>query len=177
MADFVQSLDTSKLVLVETALSFITAPWNAPTYNFPIFLFGIYVTESQEAIQSMKAFTFMTGASLLFDIIWLSQNEQNWFARLITILILILKLPTTLTFFVALRQRGAQFSGLGFRGNDLNGATVWSMPGGFTSSAREGYQSVEEPVQVSAPPPPVPKPTVPQSTPVGGLAASPYQAV
>ena len=33
------------------------------------------------------------------------------------------QLPTALASLAALRQRGAQFSGLGFRGSDLAGAT------------------------------------------------------
>jgi len=55
-------------------------------------------------------------------------------------------------------QRGRQFPGLG---TDIHGptgesflepifpqvlhaVTVWSMPGGFTSTGRDGYQTVEE---------------------------------
>jgi hypothetical protein len=70
MADFAQGLDASKLILAETVrifqlsavfvvhpsshthtqmLSFIISPYSAPPYNFPLFLFGLYVQESQEA--------------------------------------------------------------------------------------------------------------------------------
>ena len=71
MADFAQGLDASKLILAETVrfqsscgicsstpaharshiqlLSFIISPYAAPAYNFPLFLFGLYVQESQEA--------------------------------------------------------------------------------------------------------------------------------
>lgn len=38
-----------------------------------------------------------------------------------------LQVPTVLSFAAALRQRGAQFAGLGLRGNDLNGATGTSF--------------------------------------------------
>jgi len=177
MADFVQALDPSKLVLVETVLSFVTSAFSAPTYNLPIFLFGVYAQESAEAIQSLKTFTFLLGGSVIYDIIWLAKNEQNWFIRLVTITVLLLKVPTLLAFGAALRQRGAQFSGLGFRGNDLNGATVWSMPGGFTSSlgagGREGYQSVDDPIDA-----PVPKPLSPQpQSQTATLAPGAYQSV
>ncbi|TFK89961.1 hypothetical protein K466DRAFT_574492 [Polyporus arcularius HHB13444] len=171
MADFIQALDPSKLVLVGSAMSFVTSVFVAPVYNLPIFLFGMLAQESPDALQSLKAFTFMLGGSIFFDVIWLSNNSQNWFIKTITILILILKLPTVLAFATALRQRGASFSGLGVRGNDLSGATVWSMPGGFTSfggGGRDGYQNVEDPAEgpkpLSVPPQPaqpVPAPAAP----------------
>ncbi|KIP11954.1 hypothetical protein PHLGIDRAFT_98655 [Phlebiopsis gigantea 11061_1 CR5-6] len=157
MADFLQALDPSKLVLVEAVLSFATSAFAAPVYNLPIFLFGTLAQESAEAIQSLQAFTFLVSASIVYDIIWLAKNEQSWFIRLLTILILILKVPTALAFAFSLRQRGAQFAGLpgGFniRGTSLPGATVWSMPGGFTSSGAGagGYQSVDDPEPTPTP--------------------------
>ncbi|KAI0825133.1 hypothetical protein BC628DRAFT_1419493 [Trametes gibbosa] len=123
MADFIQALDPSKLVLVGTTLSFVTSAFSAPAYNLPIFLFGTYAQESAEAVQSSKTFTFLLAGSMLYDIIWMVRNPQNWFIRTLTILLLILKIPTTFSFVTALQQRGAQFSGLGIRGNDLSGAT------------------------------------------------------
>lgn len=38
------------------------------------------------------------------------------------------QVPTTFSFVTALQQRGAQFGGLGIRGNDLSGATGKSAP-------------------------------------------------
>ncbi|PIL31961.1 hypothetical protein GSI_06665 [Ganoderma sinense ZZ0214-1] len=182
MADFVQALDPSKLVIVGTAMSFVASAFSAPVYNLPVFLFGVLAQESSEAIQSLQTFTYLLAGSMLFDVIWMSRNSQNWFARLVTVLLLILKansstrktqFPTIFAFVTALRQRGGSFSGLNIRGNDLSGATVWSMPGGFTSSfgARDGYQNVEDPAptpkpSLSVPPPqPVPQPVPPQAAP------------
>ncbi|KAH9944383.1 uncharacterized protein BXZ73DRAFT_96871 [Epithele typhae] len=161
MADFIQALDPSKLVLAGTTLSFVTSAFHAPVYNLPIFLFGMLAQESQDAIQSLRAFTMLLTGSVVYDIIWMSRNSQNWFVKLVTILILIVKLPTALAFATALQQRGSSFPGLGIRGNDLSGPTVWSMPGGFTSNfgGRDGYQNVDEPA-------PGPKPlSVPPSQP------------
>ncbi|OBZ79775.1 hypothetical protein A0H81_01132 [Grifola frondosa] len=176
MADFIQALDPSKLVLIETVLSFATSAFDAPVYNLPIFLFGIYAQENSEAIQSLKAFTGLVGGSLIYDIIWMAKHEQNWFVRMLTIMILILKVPTALAFVTALHQRGAQFSGLGFRGNDLSGATVWSMPGGFTSplggGARNGYQTVNDPVE-----PPKPTGGAPPTVNAQPTAPGAYQSV
>ena len=80
MADLVQGLDTSKLIIAETVrfqlicsswscqplrpqvLSFAISPFTSPTYNLPIFLFGLYVQESQEAaarlLQVVSSFSF-----------------------------------------------------------------------------------------------------------------------
>lgn len=74
-----------------------------------------------------------------------------------------------------MRQRGGQFPGLG---TDIHGPTgklslqsncpqivhaviVWSMPGGFTSGGRDGYQTVDDdtpraPSKVSSVPAPQP---------------------
>jgi len=177
MADFIQGLDPSKLVLVETVLSFIISPFDAPPYNLAIFLFGSYAQENPESTQSLQTFTGLLSVSAIFDIVWMARNHQSIFVRLITILILILKLPAVLAFGNSLRQRGSQFSGLGIRGGDLNGATVWSMPGGFTSAGREGYQAVDEEStpQYRPKPPQSGPPKLPSSPPQAAPSAA-YQA-
>ncbi|CDO71564.1 hypothetical protein BN946_scf184911.g34 [Trametes cinnabarina] len=176
MADFIQALDPSKLVIAGTALSFITSGFSAPSYNLPIFLFGIYVQEASEAVQSMRAFTFLLGGSMFYDIIWMFSNTQHWFIKFLSILLLLLKIPTTFAFVTAFQQRGGQFSGLGFRGNDLSGATVWSMPGGFTSGGRDGYQNVDSPVDA---PKPLSVPPAPPAPPAAAAPSNPgaYQSV
>ena len=45
------------------------------------------------------------------------------------------QLPTALASLAALRQRGAQFNGLGFRGSDLAGATGASSSGVLSSAS------------------------------------------
>ncbi|KAK7694653.1 hypothetical protein QCA50_001840 [Cerrena zonata] len=176
MAEFIQALDPSKLVLLETGLSFLTSAFEAPVYNLPIFLFGLLSQESNEAVQSLRAFTFLAGGSIIYDIIWMARHDQHWFIRVLTIFIQILKIPTVLAFAAALRQRGGQFSGLSFSGNDIGGATVWSMPGGFTSGGREGYQSVEDPIATPTPKPALHTPaTAPPPPPPNAPGA--YQSV
>ncbi|KAI0756988.1 hypothetical protein C8Q80DRAFT_70131 [Daedaleopsis nitida] len=181
MADFIQGLDPSKLVLVGAALSFVASASVAPAYNLPIFLFGLIAQESQDALLSLKVFTGMLTASILYDIIWMfNGHRQHWLITLLLVLILLLKFPTALSFVTALRQRGASFSGLNIRGNDLGGPTVWSMPGGFSTSfggGRDGYQNVEDPPEgprpLSVPPsqPPHAQP-VPTPAPVPGTYQS-----
>jgi len=173
MADFLQGLDPGKLVLAETVLAFISSPFASPPYNFPLFLFGSYIHESSEASQSFRTFTGILGLSIISDIIWMARNDQSGFIRFITILVLLLKLPTTAAFLFALRQRGVQFSSLG---NNIGGATVWSMPGGFTSSGRDGYQAVdEEPQPQPQPKTNAPPPTAAPAAAVGQSGA--YQSV
>lgn len=91
-------------------LSFSISPFTSPAYNLPIFLFGMYAQDNTEGIQSLQTvskpcdltfhvrivdcavqFTGLVGVSAIFDIIYMARNEQNWFIRAITILILILK--------------------------------------------------------------------------------------
>ncbi|KZT65130.1 hypothetical protein DAEQUDRAFT_740828 [Daedalea quercina L-15889] len=156
MAEFIGRIDAGKVVAVETVLSAFTSPFVAPSYNLPIFLFGIYAQETAEAVESLKMFTYLVIGTIPLDIIWLWNHEQGWFMKLLTILILVLKvrdlqdftwfIPTIMVFATALQTRGSSFSNFsGLRGGDVAGATVWSMPGGFTSGGREGYQTVDEP--------------------------------
>ncbi|KAJ6604658.1 hypothetical protein DFH09DRAFT_1300843 [Mycena vulgaris] len=165
--DYVQGLDPSKLTLALTALSFVISPFVSPPYNLPILLFGTLAQQQEGSdSQALQTFTGLLGASAIFDIVWMINNEQNGFIKLLTIVLLILKIPTFVAFGLALRQRGAQFNGLGIRGGDLGGATVWdSMPGGFGSAGNNGYQNVDEErpahsFRPTAPPSmPIPQPT------------------
>ncbi|KAJ7706170.1 hypothetical protein B0H17DRAFT_1035999 [Mycena rosella] len=185
--DYVQGLDPSKLTLALTALSFVLSPFAAPPYNLPILLFGTLAQQQEasdpQALQTVS-FTGLLGASAIFDIIWMTRNDQNGFIRFLNIVLLIMKIPTFVAFGLALRQRGAQFSGLGIRGSDLGGATVWdSMPGGFGSGGNNGYQNVDEdrPAQYSNSRHPTSPPSMPVPQPPAPVAAAPpatgYQTV
>ncbi|KAF9056167.1 hypothetical protein BJ165DRAFT_1398899 [Panaeolus papilionaceus] len=178
--DFVQTLDPSKLVLGGTVLSFILSAAVAPAYNFPLFLFGCYAQENTDAAQSIQTFTGLLGASAIFDIVWMVRHEQNGFIKFLTVCLLLLKLPTFFAFANAVRQRGGQFGGLS--AGNISGPTVWSMPGGFTSNGREGYQTVDDDsfirsARLPTGPSPPQKPSVPE--PAGPVApvAGPYVGV
>ncbi|KAG8911380.1 hypothetical protein FRC01_005736, partial [Tulasnella sp. 417] len=71
------NLDASALVLIQTSLAFITAPFTSPTYNFPLFLFGIYATENKESSEPLRLFSALVGLSVLFDFIWLLRHDYN----------------------------------------------------------------------------------------------------
>ncbi|KAI6031824.1 hypothetical protein BKA83DRAFT_586457 [Pisolithus microcarpus] len=129
MADFIQGLDPGKLVLAGTVLSFIISPFSAPPYNLPIFLLGTFAQESNDAVQSLRVFTGCLAGSIVYDLIWMITNHQHVLSKLLTVLLFLLKV-----------RRGTRFT----LGTDLGGTTVWSMPGGFTSMGREGYQTVDD---------------------------------
>ncbi|KAF5390151.1 hypothetical protein D9757_002929 [Collybiopsis confluens] len=178
--DFVQTLDPSKLVLFSTAFSFLLSGFASPPYNLPVFLFGIYALENSEAFMSLQTFTGLLGASFLYDVVWMMRNNQHGFIKFLSILLLLAKIPTFFAFALAARQRGAQFGGLGVRGNDLGGPTVWAMPGGFTSGG--GYQTVDDeppaqpaPQRAAAPPPPATQRAAAPPAPPAAPAA--YQTV
>jgi len=158
MAEFVQALDPAILLQLGTGLAFISTPFaGGPTYNFPLFLFGLYAHESVDAVLALQTFTALLGVSALFDIFWMFTTEQAALMLILTIFVFLLKIPMFLSFGAALRQRGrGNFGGLGVGGNDLNGPPVWSMPGGFSSQGRDGYQSVDE---ENPPPAPFKMPT------------------
>ncbi|KAJ3800729.1 hypothetical protein GGU11DRAFT_772197 [Lentinula aff. detonsa] len=171
--DFLQGLDPSKLALFGAGFSFFLSGFSAPPYNLPIFLFGIYAQENADsAFLSLQTFTGLLGASVFYDIVWMAKNEQGGFTKFLSILLLLVKIPTFLAFGLAARQRGVQFSGLGIRGNDISGPTVWAMPGGFSSTA--GYQNVDD----ETPPQPAPRPAAPPSgPPPAQTAPGAYQSV
>ncbi|KAH9982890.1 hypothetical protein BGW80DRAFT_1153757, partial [Lactifluus volemus] len=124
-------------------LSFAISPFNSPTYNLPIFLFGLYVQESQDAThRSLQTFSGLLGASALFDIIWLIRNDQGTLTMLLSIFILILKAPTLLAFVGPSIPEASQESISEVQNLEAQ-QKVWSMPGGFTSGGRDGYQVVE----------------------------------
>ncbi|KAK2461910.1 hypothetical protein APHAL10511_006373 [Amanita phalloides] len=140
--DFIQRLDPSKLIFVETLLSFGLSLFSSPPYNFPLFLFGTYIQDNSDAVLSLQMFTTLLGASILFDAIWILNHDQSGIIRFITAILMLLKMPTFIVFIAVARDRQAHTNGFGRL--DSTGATVWSMPGGFTSSEREGYQPVDE---------------------------------
>jgi hypothetical protein len=82
MAEFLQALDPSKLVLVGTVraihpsilhfltsyqgVAFLMSPFTAPPYNLPIFLFGTIAQEVPEASRSLTTVRLELCCSLHF---------------------------------------------------------------------------------------------------------------
>lgn len=59
----------------------------------------------------------------------------------------------------------------------LTVALVWSMPGGFTSGGRDGYQTVDEPTPETVRPPPGPPPPSSNHHQQSQAAPGAYQSV
>jgi len=172
--EYIQTLDPIRLVLAGTALSFITAGFGDMTVNFPLYLGGygfLLVGQQVEGADALQTLLILLASSTIFDIVHLTIH-LNWFLRLLNVLQLILKVPTCLSLAVALRSKG----NLGIRGSDLSGPTVWSMPGGFTSAGREGYQEVDDEAPAPAPKPAAPVSSSPSKQPPQGTLGG-YQSV
>ncbi|KAJ2920335.1 hypothetical protein MD484_g220, partial [Candolleomyces efflorescens] len=174
--DFIRSLDTGKLLLGGTTISFTLSTIPSLSYNFPLFLFGTYIQESSEAILSLKTFTVLIAASIFFDFYSLFTTGLSFWAKILLLALILLKVPTFFAFGASLRQRGGEF-GLNVGGANLSGPTIWAMPGGFTSSSNDRYQTVDDDASfVRASRPPAPPPAAP---PASNQAAPPgaYQTV
>ncbi|KAF8640465.1 hypothetical protein AX17_000129 [Amanita inopinata Kibby_2008] len=111
--DFLQRLDPSKLILAGTTLSFGLSLFSSPPYNFPLFLFATYTQDNPEALQSLQIFTALLGASALFDVVWMIKNTQSGFITFLTIILLLLKIPTFFVFAGTVSERRGHFGGLG----------------------------------------------------------------
>lgn len=172
-------LDAAALVLIETSLAFITAPFTSPTYNFPLFLFGIYATENKESSEPLRLFSALVGLSFLFDLIWLFRHDYNGLIGFIVVIAMLGKIPTFYMILLSLRHRGLAFGSVLGRGGEDQIAgpnTVWQMPGGFTGP-KQGYQNIDEDLETapgapSQPPPPPPS-NLPGPSPVSHQAQVP----
>jgi len=170
-----QGIDAQTLIIAQAVIAFVTAPYVSPTYNFPLFLFGIYASERTESAESLRLFSGFLTLSVIFDIIWLAKTRgQNGLIQALTIINLIVKVPTIFASLNTLRLRGDSFAS-SLAGNHFgSNQPVWSMPGSF--SGRDGYQNVDDDLERANTPPrapskaPVPAPPPPQShgAPPGG---------
>lgn len=149
-------------------------------YNFPLFLFGSYIQESSEAVGSLKTFTVLLPFSALYDLVSLINQSYSTWHKLLVFLVILLKVPVFFAFASSLRQRGFEI-GLGVGGPNLSGPTLWSMPGGFTSTGDDRYQTVDDDasfVRANRPPAPTPSHNAPpMPTPATQAAPGAYQTV
>ncbi|EJU02049.1 hypothetical protein DACRYDRAFT_22433 [Dacryopinax primogenitus] len=173
-------LDARSLLQLQTGLTFATAAFHAPPYNLAMFLFGVYAIDQTTANEPLRLFAGMLAVSLVWDLIWMITNGQHILVRLLSILILVMKLPTLSTVIASLRQRGDYLASRIGTG-DIGGSTIWTMPGGFTRQA--GYDSLDSGeaggAYVDAPAGNAPRPGPPQThpPPPSGAAPGAYESV
>lgn len=132
-------LEARNILQVQTALSMVIAAWSAPPYNLALHLFGVYAIDQTASNDHLRLFAVLLGLSAIWDIVWMARHDQGGFIRFVSILILVIKLPSLSTVVASLRQRGDFFASR-LSAGDLGGSTIWSMPGGFT---RQGYDSLD----------------------------------
>ncbi|ELU41435.1 hypothetical protein AG1IA_04526 [Rhizoctonia solani AG-1 IA] len=145
-----QQLDPNSLTLALTTISFVTSPFEAPRYNLPIHLFGIYALDKTESNEPLRLFTAMEGVSVLFDIIYMWRHEQNGHMRH-----RLLQIHQTFDHNIDFgKARGDQYAHSISGGGGFQSQTVWSMPGGFRQG---GYDPVGDDLEGAAPQPPPPR--------------------
>ncbi|KAI8885533.1 hypothetical protein K501DRAFT_215446 [Backusella circina FSU 941] len=134
----IQQANLASLLGLHLALSLIGAIATNPTYNIPIFFFGIWAYNNHDSNTPMKTFTFALGLSVALDLIWFwlhgsnPQGESGFgFAKFFNVISLIVKPITVYTSVNNLQNRGESLS-----------AGAWSnAPGAFPSG---GYQNVRD---------------------------------
>ncbi|KAI8971384.1 hypothetical protein BDB01DRAFT_811625 [Pilobolus umbonatus] len=134
----IQQTNLATLLGVQLGLSLLGAVASSPTYNTPIFFFGIWAFNHRESNSPIKTFTGVLAFSIFLDLIWLylhgvnPQGESGFgFALFFNIINLIVKPVSIYSGVMNIQQRG-----------DLLNVGSWSeAPGAFPSG---GYQNVRD---------------------------------
>ncbi|CAO3609671.1 unnamed protein product [Mucor hiemalis] len=135
----IQQANLASLLGLHLGLSLLGAIASNPTYNIPIFFFGIWAYNNRELTAPIKTFTGALAVSIFLDLIWFylhggnPQGESGFgFAKFFNIISLVVKPISVYSGINVLKERG-----------DSLGAGNWSdAPGAFPSSG--GYQNVRD---------------------------------
>ncbi|CCA69413.1 hypothetical protein PIIN_03313 [Serendipita indica DSM 11827] len=160
--EFIQALDSNFLVLIHAGVAFITSAWVSPTYNLPIFLFGIYAQNYIESHEPLRMFVGFVGVSWLLDLIWLFNNDPATLIKILIILAWMLKMLTFASLLLGLRRRSG--GGLPGLGDYTHAETVWNMPtpgGAYTSTGGDRAVDTGNAKPLPTAPSPAPAPPVP----------------
>ncbi|KAI8987257.1 hypothetical protein BDF20DRAFT_904459 [Mycotypha africana] len=133
-----QQANLASLLGLHLGLSLLGALASNPTYNIPIFFFGIWAYNYRESTSPLKTLTAVLAVSIFLDLIWLylhggnPQEESGFgFAKFFTVISLFIKPLTVYSGINNLKERG-----------DSMGMQSWSeAPGAFPSG---GYQNVRD---------------------------------
>ncbi|CAO3648940.1 unnamed protein product [Cunninghamella blakesleeana] len=134
-----QQTSLASLLAVHLGLSLFGGLATNPTYNIPIFFFGVYAFNNCDSTSPIKLFTKVLSLSIVLDIFWFilhgsnPQNESGFgFAMIMNIISLIGKPITVFSAINTIQTRGDTFS----TGN-------WAdAPGAFPSTG--AYQPVRD---------------------------------
>jgi len=164
MAEFINALDPASLTLLQAGVALVLSPFSFPSYNLPVFLYGLYTLEKADSFEPLRIFTGFVGTSFFLDIFWFfteTGSNQSGFLRFLTILNLLLKIPTFFALLVSLRRRGDPFGDGLHRRGPVESSTVWSMPGTYQAAGGDLGESTNINVAPAAgttsvaPPPPI----------------------
>ncbi|GAA5808293.1 hypothetical protein MFLAVUS_001683 [Mucor flavus] len=134
----VQQANLASLLGLHLGLALLGAVASNPTYNIPIFFFGIWAYNNRESNSPIKTFTGVLAFSILLDLIWLYLHGSNpqaesgfGFAKFFNVISLIIKPISVYSGINNLKERGDSIS-----------AGNWSeAPGAFPTGA---YQNVRD---------------------------------
>ncbi|KAI9300275.1 hypothetical protein BJ944DRAFT_273280 [Cunninghamella echinulata] len=131
-----QQTSLASLIALHLGLSLFGALASNPTYNIPIFFFGIWAFNNRETTSPIKTFTWVLSLSIVLDIFWFilhggnPQNESGFgFAMIMNIISLIGKPVTVFSAINTIQSRGDTFS-----------AGNFDVPGSFPGA----YQTVRD---------------------------------
>ncbi|ORX52011.1 hypothetical protein DM01DRAFT_1384261 [Hesseltinella vesiculosa] len=136
---FAQQTSLASLLGIHLGLSLFGAISTNPTYNIPIFFFGIWAYNYHESNSPIKTFTYVLSLSVFLDVVWFilhgsgrGQPESGFsFALIMNILSLIVKPVTILAAMTAIQNRG----------DSLHSVGGWAeAPGSFPGA----YQTVRD---------------------------------
>ncbi|ORZ18670.1 hypothetical protein BCR42DRAFT_411378 [Absidia repens] len=130
-----QQTNLATLLGFHLGISLFGAVSTNPTYNIPIFFFGIWAFNYHESNSPIKTFTGCLGLSIFLDIIWFilhsGNNESGYtFALIMNIVSLITKPVTVFAAFNTIQNRG----------DSMNAGSWAEAPGSFPGA----YQTVRD---------------------------------
>ncbi|KAI8099889.1 uncharacterized protein BX664DRAFT_322336 [Halteromyces radiatus] len=137
LQNFAQQTNLASLLGFHLGISLFGAISACPSYNIPIFFFGIWAFNYHESNSPIKTFTGCLGLSILLDIVWFTLHSGNplnesgfTFAMIMNVISLLVKPITVFAAVNTIQGRG-----------DSLGTGNWSeAPGSFPGA----YQTVRD---------------------------------
>ncbi|KAI8388123.1 uncharacterized protein BYT42DRAFT_559018 [Radiomyces spectabilis] len=134
---FTQQTNLATLLGVHLGLSLFGALASNPTYNIPVFFFGIWAYNFRDSNAPLKTFTGVLALSILLDVVWFILHGHNpaqesgfVFVMIMNIISLLVKPISVFAAINTLQSRGDTFN-----------AGSWSdAPGAFPGA----YQPVRD---------------------------------
>ncbi|KAI8334690.1 hypothetical protein BC941DRAFT_431899 [Chlamydoabsidia padenii] len=137
LQNLLQQTNLATLLGFHLGVSLFGAVSSSPSYNIPIFFFGIWAYNYHESNSPIKTFTGCLVLSILLDIVWFilhsgnPQNESGYTFALVMNVVSLMTKPVTVFAAVTTIQN---------RGDSLNTGSWADAPGSFPGA----YQTVRD---------------------------------